>query len=87
MAAKAEISWKRTTAEGESLQVYAQHVGDRWIFYSRRRRYDPWQRIEEPPLEDWMELLDAVERRVQRQLLRPEEIERVQKAILIRYPE
>ncbi len=40
--AKAEISWKRETPEGESLQVYAQHIGDRWIFYSRAKRFDDW---------------------------------------------
>ena len=30
----------------------------------------PWP---EPPLEDWQELLDAVRRRINRRLLRPEE--------------
>jgi len=68
--AKAEISWKRTTAEGDPLQVYVQHVGREWRFFARERRHDQWQTIGEPPLEDWLELLDAIQRRIQRRLLR-----------------
>ena len=85
--AKAEISWVRTTEEGGKLQVYAHHVGNRWIFYSRERRFDQWQELKQPPLEDWLELLDSVRRRVQRRLLRPEEIQRIEKTIHERFPE
>ncbi len=85
--AKAEISWKRFTAEGTSLQVYAQHVGGDWRFFARERRYDQWQAITHPPLEDWLELLDAVQRRINRRLLRPEEDERVKKSIAERFPD
>ena len=59
---KAEISWKRKTDDGEKLQVYAQRVGGEWVFYQRGKRYDPWQHVPEPPLDDWLELLDAVHR-------------------------
>ena len=85
--AKAEISWKRRKADGEKLEVYAHHVGSRWNFYVRERRFDQWEALPEPPLEDWLELLDAVVRRVQRRLLRPEEISRVQKTMRERFPE
>jgi hypothetical protein len=85
--AKAEISWVRITEEGGKLQVYAHHVGNRWIFYSRERRFDQWQELKQPPLEDWLELLDSVRRRVQRRLLRPEEIQRIEKTIHERFPE
>lgn len=85
--AKAEISWKRKTETGERLEVYAHHVGDRWKFYQREKRYDQWQSVAEPPLEDWLELLDAVRRRISRRLLRPEEEERVKKSIHERFPE
>ena len=85
--AKAEISWKRTTEDGEKREVYAHHVGNRWLFYIRARRYDQWQRMEDPPLEDWLSLLDAVRRRIARLLLRPEEEGRVKKSILERFPE
>ena len=85
--AKAEISWKRRTETGERLEVYAHHVGDRWIFYSRERRLGQWQTVAEPPLVDWLELLNGVERRIKRRLLRPEESARVKKTIIERFPE
>jgi len=85
--AKAEISWRRITAEGVRLQVYARHVGRDWRFFARERRYDLWQAVPEPPLEDWLELLDAVGRRINRRLLRPEEEARVRKSIRERFPE
>src|SRR5690348_7867544 len=85
--AKAEISWKRVTEEGIHLQVYAQHVGRDWRFFSREKRYDQWQAIEEPPLEDWLELLDAVQRRINRRLLRPEAEGHVKKSIKERFPD
>lgn len=84
---KAEISWKRVTAEGTRLQVYAQHVGRDWLFYAREKRYDQWQPVPEPPLEDWLELLDAVQRLINRRRIRPEEEARVKQAILQRFPE
>jgi hypothetical protein len=87
MAAKAEISWKRQNAEGERFEVYAHHVGREWRFYIRQRRYENWQPLENPPLEDWLELLDSIRRRVARRLLRPEEIERVEKSIREKFPE
>ena len=84
---RAEISWKKRTEEGEKREVYAKHVGDQWLFYSRERRFDDWEPLAQPPLDDWLELLDGVRRRIGRRLLRPEEEERVIKAILLRYPE
>jgi hypothetical protein len=84
---KAEISWKRVTGAGEKLQVYAQHVGREWLFYVRQKRYDQWQAVPEPPLEDWLELLDAVQRLINRRRLRPEEEGRIKKAIRERFPE
>ncbi len=68
------------------MQVYARHVGRDWRFFQRERRYDQWQPVPEPPLEDWLELLDAVQRRIQRRLLRPEEVLRLKKAIGERFP-
>jgi hypothetical protein len=83
---KAEISWKRETPEGLSLQVYVQHVGREWLFFAREKRFDQWRAIENPPLEDWLELLDAVRRRINRRRLRPEEEARVRKSIRERFP-
>jgi hypothetical protein len=87
MSAKAEISWKRVTPDGVRLQVYVQRVGGEWRFFSRQRRYDQWEPLEEPPLEDWLELLDAIQRRINRRRSRPEEEERVKKSIRERFPD
>ena len=84
--AKAEISWKRTTPEGETMQCYAHHVGNRWLFYTREKRFDQWQSVDNPPLEDWLELLDSIRRRINRQLQRPEEEGRVMKTIQELFP-
>ncbi len=84
---KAEISWKRTTPEGETLQCYAQHVGKEWVFYQREKRFDKWAEVAAPPLEDWLALLDSVQRRINRQLLRPEAETRLRQTILERFPE
>ncbi len=83
---KAEISWKRETPEGVSLQCYAQHVGKQWIFYRREKRFDRWEEIKAPPAEDWLALLDSVRRRINRRLLRPEEEEKLEKIIAERFP-
>jgi hypothetical protein len=85
--AKAEISWKRVTADGVRLQVYVHHVGREWLFFAREQRFDQWQAVPDPPLEDWQELLDAVRRRINRRLLRPEEETRVRNSIRERFPE
>jgi hypothetical protein len=85
--AKGQISWVRRDQDGTKLQVYAHHVGDRWDFYVRERRHDQWQAVKQPPLEDWLELMDGIRRRVQRRLIRPEEIQRVEKTIRERFPE
>ena len=69
------------------LQVYAQHVGNRWIFYQREKRFDVGRKMKNRPLEDWLELLDSVRRRINRRLLRPEEEGRVVKRIRELFPE
>ena len=84
---KAEISWKRETEDGQKLQVYAQHVGRDWLFFAREKRYDRWERMPEPPLEDWLMLLDALHRSINRRRFRPEEEGRVRQAIRERFPE
>jgi hypothetical protein len=85
--AKGEISWVRTTEEGDKLQAYAHRVGGQWKFYARHKRFDEWQAVEHPPLEDWLELLDAIRRRVPRRTVRPEEVDRVAKRIRELFPE
>ena len=83
---KAEISWKGRTEDGMKREVYARRMGGRWNFFVRARRNDRWQEMEDAPIEDWLELLDGVQRRIQRRLLRPEEELRVKKRILELFP-
>ncbi len=85
--AKAEIGWRRVTTEGERVQVYARRVGGEWRFFIRSRRYERWEKLAEPALEDWLELLNAVRRRVVRRLFEPQEVERILRAIRERFPE
>lgn len=67
--------------DGTRREVYAHHVGGEWRFYERQRRFERWQRIESPSLDDWLCLLDAIERRVKRRLLPPEAELRVRNRI------
>jgi hypothetical protein len=85
--AKAEISWKRVTEDGVKLQVYAQHVGREWKFFHREKRFDQWLPVPEPPLEDWLELLDAIQRLIIRRRYQPDDEEDVRKKIRDRFPE
>jgi hypothetical protein len=87
MATKAEISWKRVTADGVKLQVNAQRVSREWKFSQRAKRFDQWQPVPEPPLEDWLELLDAVQRLITRRRLQPEHEERIRQRIRERFPD
>ena len=84
---KGEVSWKGRTAEGFPRQVYARRTGREWRFFVREKRFDQWQPLAEPPLEDWLELLDGVQRRIARRLMRPEEEARVKKLIAELFPE
>jgi hypothetical protein len=84
---KAEISWKRKTDTGEKLQVYAQHIGREWKFFHREKRFDVWQPVKEPPLEDWMELLDAVRRLITRRRYQPDDEVLLRRMIRERFPE
>jgi hypothetical protein len=83
---KAEVSWKRVTESGEKLQVYAQRVGREWKFFHREKRFDQWQSVPEPPLEDWLALLDAVQRYITRRRYQPADEEKLRQQILERYP-
>ena len=87
MAIKSEISWKRLGTDGKRREIYARRFGGEWRFHHRERRHDVWQAMPDPPLEDWLHLLDALERRVTRRLSTPAELARVLQAIRERHPE
>ena len=84
--AKAEISWKSKSEEGVKREVYVHCTGQDWKFFVREKRYDEWDVLEQPLLDDYLELLDAVKRRVARRLMRPEEEQRVKRMIREAYP-
>ena len=84
---KAEVSWKRETEDGEKIQVSAQRVSREWRFFARGKRFDQWQAVPEPPLEDWLCLLDAVQRMITRRRLQPEHEEHLRRRIRERFPE
>ena len=87
MAHKGDIGWKRRNEEGEKIQVSARKVGNRWLFRIRAAKGDSWSSYETPELEDWMELLDSVRRRIQRNLIPEIEETRLIAAIREQYPD
>jgi hypothetical protein len=86
MAIKAEVGWTRKNEDGIKLEICARRFGREWQFSSQLKRGDDWEPIKNPPLEDWLELLDTVRRRINRRLLAPEEETRVKKMIYDRFP-
>ena len=87
MASKAEIGWVRRSEEGERFEHFARKVGKQWKFFIRQRRFEQWQSVENPPLEDWLELLEALRRLVVRRRYQPDDVERLLRTIRERFPE
>lgn len=83
---KGQISWKGRTAEGERREVYVHTTGAEWKFYERGKKFEQWTPLPNPPLDDWLELLDAVQRRIQRRLMEPKDEKRVRQRIHERFP-
>jgi hypothetical protein len=69
------------------LQVYVQRIGRDWKFFQREKRFEVWQPVPNPPLEDWLELLDAMQRLITRRRYQPDDELRLRKQIRERYPE
>jgi hypothetical protein len=84
--AKGGITWKSETADGEERQATAERIGGRWVFHSRAKRFDDWKLVAKPSLEDWLEVLDGVRRRIGRHLMRPEEERHVIELIREHFP-
>ena len=85
--AKVEVSLQRKYEEGQKVRVYAERFGGNWSFFRRHKRYDQWKLDEAPPLVDWLELLDGVRRRMQRDLLPFDEDKKILKEIRERFPD
>jgi len=84
---KSAITWKRLSPEGDKVEVEARRAGDQWRFAVRARRYETWQAVASPPLEDWLTLLDAIRRRIDRGFLHPDDLSRVEQVIRERFPD
>lgn len=87
MSAKGEIGWKRRDEEGQRVKICAEPAGDQWRFYQQYKRFEKWELMEEPPLEDWLELLDAVRRRISRKKIAEGEDIKLIRLIKKHYPE
>lgn len=85
--ATTEVNWTSVGPDGRKRQACAHRIGKNWVFYARSGRFEDWQEQQAPPLEDWMELLDGVRRRIGRRLARPEDEQLVLRAIRERFPE
>ncbi len=86
MAAKGEIGWRRHTEDGVKLKICAEPNGDKWRFYSQVKRNEKWEAIAEPPLEDWLNLLEGIRNRIARRLMTPESETRLIADIRKRFP-
>ena len=90
MGVKADIGWTRLDEDGGKRCVYVERFGGKWKFFhrSKRRGRDiEWERVEEPPLVDWLELVDALERGYVRRRYQLEDIAAVRKTIRERFPD
>lgn len=62
-----EIKWDDIDAStGRRRFVKAEHFAGRWTFFCRRERRGIWEKWANPSREMWQDLLEALERRVQR---------------------
>jgi hypothetical protein len=84
---RAQISWRVVLENGERGEVYAEHIGDQWRFFFREGRRGEWSPYPTPTLDDWLELLDGVRRRIPRRWFKPEEEFRLIKIILDHFPD
>lgn len=90
MGAKAEVGWTTPGEDGVKRHVYAEKFGGEWFFFERPKRRGrdiEWIALENPPLSDWLELLAAIQRRADRDLVPPSQVEAVRQMIRNRFPE
>lgn len=85
MGNRTEIAWTKVV-DGVKHDVRARRTGDSWDFATRVGRGDQWQPIARPTLEEWLQLLDGVRRRVGRQRAQPAEERQLVRMIRAQYP-
>jgi hypothetical protein len=88
--AKDNIAWFREEPDGSQLEIYAQRVGTQWLFFCRPGRAHgrnwEWQPLEAPTLDDWLEVLDGVRRRVARRQYLPKDVAAIETEVRRRFP-
>jgi len=62
-------------------------MGGRWLFYWRPARFERWESLDKPTQEDWLKLLEGIERGANRRRFPEEEVVRVRRRILELFPE
>ncbi len=90
MSAKVEVGWTTPGEDGVKRHVSARKFGGQWLFYERPKRRGrdiEWIELKNPPLSDWLELLESVERRAARDLVPPDQVDDVRRMIRERFPE
>ncbi len=85
--AKGEIGWRRLDEDGIRVKICAEPSGDKWRFYQQYRRHETWEEIRNAPLEDWVNLLDAVRRRIARKKIPMGEDKKLIQHIRSLYPD
>lgn len=84
--ARDDIEWVREDSDGEKIEVKAHQIRARWDFYWRPGRHYHWDKLEEPSLEDWLEVFDGVRRRAQRRQYPLDEAAKVAALIREKFP-
>jgi hypothetical protein len=90
MGVKSEIGWTTLREDGGKRHVTAEKHGKHWKFFERPKRKGAdvqWIEMKNPPLSDWLELLEAILRRYQRDLAPPDQVEHVKRLIREKFPE
>lgn len=89
MGSKVEVGWTTPGEDGVKHHVAARKFGGEWRFYERSRRKGKdvrWEEVEDAPIDYWRELLDALERRSTRDMISPQEVEKVRRRIRELFP-
>jgi hypothetical protein len=78
-----EIKWDDTDPEtGRRRFVKAERFAGRWAFHCRRERRGIWEKWTNPSRQMWEDLLESLERRVQRREgIEESDVEAVRKII------
>ena len=84
------IDLARPLAPG--LQAAARMAASAWLRAHREqvvaeRRFERWEVYPEPALEDWLELLDGVRRRIPRRKMEPADENRLVRTIKEKFPD